>query len=72
MRTPMGGPNSLQFFWEILAKSYLGASPRRVGAPPRGNPGSATVFTQVTAIYNYLILEMKLQQAALAITARES
>ena len=28
-------------FWEILAKSYVGA-PQGVGHPPRGNPGSAT------------------------------
>ena len=28
-------------FWENLAKSYVGA-PWRVGAPPPGNPGSAT------------------------------
>ena len=30
-------------FWEKLAKSYVGASPGELAAPPRGNPGSATV-----------------------------
>ena len=29
-------------FWDYLAKSYVGAPPRRVGAPPRRNPGSTT------------------------------
>ena len=29
-------------FGENLAKSYVGAHPRKVSAPPRGNPGSAT------------------------------
>ena len=30
-------------FWEILAKSYVGAPPLgRLAPPPRGNPGSAT------------------------------
>ena len=29
-------------FWEILAKSYVGAPPGELAPPPRGNPGSAT------------------------------
>ena len=29
-------------FWENLAKSYVGAPPRELAPPPRGNPGSAT------------------------------
>ena len=39
------GPNSFNFmqFLGNLAKSYVGAPPPGVGAPPRGNPGSATV-----------------------------
>ena len=38
------GPNSFNFmqFWDYLAKSYVDAPPRWVGAPPRGNPGSTT------------------------------
>ena len=33
----------MQFFWENLAKSYVGApSPRRLAPSPRGNSGSAT------------------------------
>ena len=30
-------------FWEILAKSYVGA-PGELAPPPRGNPGSATAY----------------------------
>ena len=30
-------------FWEILAKSYVGA-PGGLAPPPRGNPGSTTGF----------------------------
>ena len=35
---PPGGPNSFNFmqFWENLAKSYVGAPPRGVGAPSSG------------------------------------
>ena len=29
-------------FWEILAKSYVGAPAGELAPPPRGNPGSAT------------------------------
>ena len=29
-------------FWEILAKSYVGAPPGELAPPARGNPGSAT------------------------------
>ena len=29
-------------FWEILAKSYVGAPPGELAPPPRGNPRSAT------------------------------
>ena len=29
-------------FWENMAKSYVCTSPRGVGAPPRGNPRSAS------------------------------
>ena len=31
-------------FWENLAKSYVGAPPGELAPPPRGNPGSATVY----------------------------
>ena len=31
-------------FWEILAKSYVGAPPGELAPPPRGNPRSATVL----------------------------
>ena len=49
-----GGSNGVQIlsiscsFWEILAKSYVGAPlPRELVPPPRGNPGSATGFCPV-------------------------
>ena len=37
-------------FWENLAKSYVGTPPG-VGAPPRGNPGSATAITVVSILW---------------------
>ena len=45
MRTPLGAQilSILCSFWENLAKSYVCAPPWGVGAPPRGNPGSASV-----------------------------
>ena len=44
MRAPRGS-KFFQFhavFWEILAKSYVGAHPGELAPPPRGNPRSAT------------------------------
>ena len=48
---PPQGPNSFNFmhFWEILAKSYVGA-PWRVGTPPRGNPGSAAALSSGASV----------------------
>ena len=41
-------------FWEILAKSYVGAPPpsRELASPPRGNPGSATVEFTISSVAN--------------------
>ena len=44
-RPPSPGAKILSIscsFWEILAKSYVGAPPGKLAPPPRGNPGSAT------------------------------
>ena len=38
-------------FWENLAKSYVGAPPGELAPPPRGNPGSATVFLSYFSIF---------------------
>ena len=46
---PSRGSKFFQFhavFWEILAKSYVGAPPGELAPPPRGNPGSATAFIE--------------------------
>ena len=37
-------------FWEILAKSYVGAPPGS-WRPPRGNPGSATAYGNTLWVY---------------------
>ena len=37
-------------FWEILAKSYVGAPPGELAPPPRGNPGSATGYIPGTHV----------------------
>ena len=33
---------SCRFFWQNLAKSYVGAPPKGLAPPPTGNPGSAS------------------------------
>ena len=37
-------------FWEILAKSYVGAPPGELAPPPRGNPRSATVSASTLGV----------------------
>ena len=51
---PPYGPNCSQFhFSENLAKSYW--HPRGVGAPPTGNPGSASGSVKLATSFNKLI-----------------
>ena len=62
-------------FWQNLAKSYVDTPPplRMVGAPPRGNPGSATTnddntFNLLTHFINIFIWNIFLFTVCLLIT----
>ena len=43
----------MQFFLEILTKSYVGA-PWRIGAPPTENPGSASEILDLLVSLQYI------------------